>query len=70
LLHFFEAEVRNQFTAIENVFVQRTSPSKKRGCLCFAAMEMVTLPSRSLKKTLYQGIKARGKKFFFREGLR
>jgi hypothetical protein len=33
LHHFFEAQVRNQFRAIENVFVQRTCPSKKRDLL-------------------------------------
>jgi hypothetical protein len=30
LHHFFEAQVRNQFSVDENVFVQRTCPSKKR----------------------------------------
>jgi hypothetical protein len=33
LHHFFEAQVRNQSGAIENVFEQRTCPSKKRDSL-------------------------------------
>jgi hypothetical protein len=33
LHHFFEAQVRSQLSVIENVFVQRTCPSKKRGRL-------------------------------------
>jgi hypothetical protein len=36
LHHFFEAQVRSWLSAIENVFEQRTCPSKKRDRLCHA----------------------------------
>jgi hypothetical protein len=48
LHHFFEAQVRNQFSAGENVLSKRTSPSKKRDRLAPLLLEQqhktLTLP--------------------------
>jgi hypothetical protein len=41
LHHFFEAQVRSWLGVIENVFVQRTCPSKKRDLLSFAAARCI-----------------------------
>jgi hypothetical protein len=47
LHHFFEAQVRNQFSAIENVFEPRTCPSKKRDRLPIAKNFFLQMKKRS-----------------------